>query len=71
MAKTSFVKHHVRKYHYYVMMFTVGYLIGFLNGFFSQNLAFAQAVTNPSTFIYAIGMTLTTVLAFEIGRNVK
>lgn len=71
MAKKSFVKHHVTKIRYYLIMFGVGYFIGFLNAFVVQNLPFTQAITTPASIVYGITMFTTTVIAFEVGRNVK
>ena len=71
MAKKSFVKHHVTKIRYYMIMFALGYFIGFLNGIVVQNLPIGQAMMNPSSIVYGFTMFLTTIIAFEIGRNVK
>lgn len=71
MARKSFVKHHVTKIRYYMIMFGLGYFIGFINGFAVQNMPLGQAVVNPSSFVYGLTMLMTTLVAFEIGRKVK
>lgn len=71
MARRSFVAHHIRKFHYYTMMFVIGYLLGFVNAVVSQNISASQAFTTPATIISGIGFTIVTIVAFEIGRKVK